>query len=101
MRGEVVHDHDVAGAQGGCEAALDVGSEDRRIHRPVDNEGRARPALAQPGHEGGGLPVTMGHGRDQPRAPLGTAVAPGHSRRTSFTAQLGLTPNIRAAAQRE
>ena len=48
VRGEVVLDHDVAGAQGGCEAALDVGSEDRRIIGRSTTKGALQPVSCSP-----------------------------------------------------
>ena len=62
----------------GCEHLLDIGPEDDAVHGLVDDTGRGDGALAQPSHEGGGFPVPVWHRGDQPLAPPGTAMAPGH-----------------------
>ena len=57
---------------------LDIGTEDRAVHRPVDDEGGGHRIAAQAGQKGGGLPMAMRHPADQPLASPGPPALAGH-----------------------
>ena len=60
--GQIVHDHDVAGAQLGNERLLDIGAKGLAVQRAVEDHGRSEAVVTQPGGEGGGFPMAMRHG---------------------------------------
>ncbi len=62
MSRQVVHDHDVAGAERGREHLLYVGEEGWSVHRPVEHHRRAHAGAAQPGGERGGLLTAVRYG---------------------------------------
>jgi hypothetical protein len=66
--GEIVEDHHVTGPELGDQNLLALQAEDRAGHGSVDHDGRHDAGLAQPGHEGGGAPVALRSGIDQPLA---------------------------------
>ena len=74
VRGEIVHDDDVARPQRRRQAAADVGAEDGAGHRPIDDEGGGEAAGAPCGDERRPLPMAVGHLADQP--PAAAAAAP-------------------------
>lgn len=76
--GEIVHDDDVAGAQGRDQDLLDVDEEGFAVHGAVEDEGRDQAVAAQTGGEGGGLPVSPGLSADQPSAPWRAAPGADH-----------------------
>ena len=49
MGRQIVHDDEVAGHQGGDQAALDIGAEDLPGHGAVDDKGRGHGVGAQTG----------------------------------------------------
>lgn len=65
MAAEVIHDHHVARAERRDENPVDIGLEDRAVHRPVDQHGRLDAGEAQAGDEGGGPPVSVRHAHAQ------------------------------------
>src|ERR1700689_2307104 len=62
MRGQIVRDDDVAWPQLGNERLFDIGEKGLAVHRAVEAHGRRDPVVTQPGGEGGGFPMAMGHG---------------------------------------
>lgn len=61
---EVVHNNDISRHQRRDEDALDIGTEDVTVHRPVEDPGRVDPVVSQRGDKGRGVPVTE---RGRPR----------------------------------
>ena len=55
--GQIVHDHDVAGAQLGNERLLDIGEKGLAVHQAVEDHWRSEAVVTQPGREGGGFPM--------------------------------------------
>ena len=78
VRTEIVHDDDVAVDQRGNQHLLDVGEEQLAIDCAVEHAGGNQAVLAQPGNEGGGVPVPVRYRTNQPFAPFGPAVEPDH-----------------------
>ena len=66
---KIVEDHDIAGPEGGSEELADILSEDRPVHRLIDDEGGDDPVGSEAGDESGDLPMP---GR---RIPLGPFTA--------------------------
>ncbi len=66
MGRQIVHDDDIAGAERRGEALFDPGLEDGAVHGLVDDHGRVDAILAQRGDEGRRLPMSVGHGGDEP-----------------------------------
>ena len=62
VRGQIVHDHDVARPQLGSERLFDIGEKGLTVHRAVEDHGSSDAVGTQPGGEGGGFPMAMGHG---------------------------------------
>jgi len=58
---QVVHDHEVSGAQFGNEHLRDIGLEGIAVEGTIEHEGRNDPVDPQSGDEGGGLPVSVGY----------------------------------------
>lgn len=52
---EVVHDHHVAGGEGGSQDLLDIDEEGLAVDRPVGHEGGVDAVAAQGGDEGQGV----------------------------------------------
>lgn len=61
--GQVVHEHDVAGAKLGCADLLRIGEEGRTIRRAIEQYWRRQAAQPQAGRECGGLPMAVRNGR--------------------------------------
>ena len=78
VRGQVVHDHAVAWIQGRRQELLDIGQEDLAVDRAVEHQRRDHAVAPQAGQEGGGLPVAMRDGAEQPFTPPAAPVAPRH-----------------------
>jgi hypothetical protein len=62
VRRQIVHDDDVAWPQLGNERLFDIGEKGLAVHRAVEDHGRSDSVVTQPGGEGGGFPMAMGHG---------------------------------------
>lgn len=75
---QVVQFDHVATGELGHENAGDVGEERVGIHRPIEHPWRDHAGAAQPGCEGGGLPMTEGDPGAQALAPPAAAMPPGH-----------------------
>lgn len=73
MGSDVVHDDDVAGAQGGRETLFDIGEEGLAVHRAFDNEGSYQFVMAQACDEGDRLPMSMRRVIDQSLAAWATS----------------------------
>lgn len=54
---QIIHDDDIAFVESWCELFLDIGLEDRPVHRGIDDEGGGELAAAQAGDEGLGHPM--------------------------------------------
>ena len=78
MGRQIVHDNGVALSQGGRQALLQPGHEDRAVHRAIDNEGRCDGIIAQSSHKSCRFPVTMRHVADQPPPLFAAAPQPRH-----------------------
>src|SRR5580700_10166504 len=62
MGGQIVHDDDVAWPQLGNERLFDIGEKGLAVHRAVEDHWRSDAVVTQPGSEGSGFPMAMGHG---------------------------------------
>ena len=78
MAGQIVHDDDIARAQGRGEDLFDIGAEDVAVHGAIEDIGGGDAGGAQTGDESGGFPVTVGHRGQQAQASGAPARAPGH-----------------------
>ena len=65
VTGEIVHDHDVASAQGWSEKVFDIGQETRSIHRPIEHAGRGDLIVTQGGNECRCHPMAVRHRSDE------------------------------------
>lgn len=59
VSGQIVHDHDIAGLEGGAQLGLDIGLEDASVHRCIDDEGCGQSVEPQACDEGLGLPMPV------------------------------------------
>ena len=75
---QIVHDDDVAGAEGGRQELLDIGAKAGAVDRPVDDAGRGDAVMAQRRQERHGVPAAMRHLSDQPGAARTAPVAARH-----------------------
>ena len=75
---EIVQHDDVAAAERGSQALLDVGPEDVAIHGAFDHQGRRQLVAAQGRHEGQRLPGSERHAPDHPLAPRASAGEASH-----------------------
>ena len=78
VSGKIIHDDDIARSKRGGQALLDIGAEDRSVHRLVNDEGSGDGMIAQGRDKGGRLPVAVGHFADDALAPMSPAIKPGH-----------------------
>ena len=62
----------------GNERLFDIGEKGLAVHRAVEDHGRSDPVATQPGSEGGGFPMAMGHGGAASLAPVRATVEAGH-----------------------
>jgi len=76
VTGEIVHDHDIASAQGWSEKVFDIGQETRSIHRPIEHAGRGDLIVTQGGNECRCHPMAVRHGRDEPLPTRSTPIEP-------------------------
>jgi hypothetical protein len=77
---EIVHDDDVAFAQGWRELLFDVGAEAFAVDRPVEDTGRGQSVTAQRAEEGQRAPVAVRGVAAQPLAPDAPAAQRRHVR---------------------
>ena len=96
--GQVVQNDDVAFFEGRGELGLDVGVEDRPIHRRVNDPRRGQGAAAQSGDESLGLPMAKGGLGAKALAPVATPPCTGHlrvgSRFVDEDQPMGLGPHL-------
>src|SRR4051794_9252724 len=78
MATEVVHDYDVAAAQGWHEELLDVSAKAGAVDRAVDNAGRRDPVAAQRRQKGQRAPASLRHFGNEAGAAGTSPMAPGH-----------------------
>ena len=98
VTGEVIHDHDIALAQGRGEEMLDIGQEACSIYRPIKDTGRGDLILTKRGNECRCHPVAMWGGSDEALAARSTPKEPHQIRFCSsfidedkiFRVQIGL-----------
>ena len=57
--GQVIHDNDVAGAEGWGQAFFDMGFKYVAVHRAIDDQGRGDLVVAQAGDEVFRFPMPM------------------------------------------
>jgi hypothetical protein len=62
MRGQIVHNDNIAWPQLGNERLFDIAEKGLAAHRTVEDHRRSDPVVTQPGGEGDGFPMAMGHG---------------------------------------
>lgn len=65
---EIVHDHHIAGSQGGDENHFDISPEAVAVDRAVEDPWRIDAIMAQRGEEGHGFPVAVRHLGPEPLA---------------------------------
>ena len=78
LTGEIVHDHDVAVAQGCGEKVLDIGQETRSVHRTIKDTGRGDLIMAQGGDECRRHPMAMRRRRDEALPTRRPSIEPQH-----------------------
>jgi hypothetical protein len=78
VRGQVIHDHDIAAMQTGYQHLFDIGEEGDAGHRPVEHHRRGHALQTQRSGEGGGLPVPVRDGRPAALPALRPATPAGH-----------------------
>ena len=81
MGAQVVHEDDVALAQGRRQDLLDISQERRPIHRAVDDIGRREAIDAERGDKRQRLPVAVRHAGDEALAARRSPIVPDHLRR--------------------
>lgn len=65
VTGEIVHDDDIAPAQGRSEKVFDIGQETRSVHRPIEHAGRGDLIVTQGGNECCCHPMAVRHRCDE------------------------------------
>ena len=78
MGAEIVHDHEIIGAQRRHQNLFDVGEEQLAVDRAVIHARRYQPVIAQAGNEGRCFPMPMRNGRDHALASCSAAKQSGH-----------------------
>ncbi len=78
VRGQIVHDDDVAWPQLENERLFDIGEKGLAVHWTIEDHGRSDPVVKQRGGEGGGFPTAMGHGGAASLAPGRTTLKARH-----------------------
>src|SRR5439155_15962023 len=78
MAAEIVHDDNVAGAEGRYQELFDIGAETGAVDRPVDDARRGDAVVAQRWQKGQRAPTAVRHLGDQPRAAAAAAIAAGY-----------------------
>jgi hypothetical protein len=99
VTGKVIHDDDIAMAQGRGEKVLDIGQETRSVHRTVKDTGCGDLIVAKRGNECCRHPMAMRHRRDEPLPTQSTPIEPRHiglrpsfiNEDKFFRIQIGLT----------
>lgn len=78
MSWEVVHDDGITTTERWREALFYIREESRSVHRSIDHEGSDDAVMAQAGHKGGRLPMSVRNRRDQSLAAQAAASEPHH-----------------------
>src|SRR5215469_1917339 len=78
MTAEIIHDDNVAGAEGRDQELLDIGAKAGAVDRPVDDTGRGDAVVAQCCQKRQRAPAAVWHLGDQPGAAAAAAMAAGH-----------------------
>ncbi len=78
VTGEIVHDHDIAVAQGWDEKVLDIDQEARSIHRPIKYARRSDLIVTQGGNESCRHPMAMRQSRDEAPTTGRPSIEPHH-----------------------
>src|SRR5919107_1911989 len=78
MAAEIVHDHDIAAAQGGHQELLDVSAKAGAVDRAVDNAGRRDPVAAQRRQKGQRAPASLRYFGNEASAAGASSITPGH-----------------------
>ena len=78
VAGQIIHDDDIARAQGRSEDLPNIGAEDVAGQGTIEHVGGGDAGSAQASHQGGGFPVTMQHRGEQTQAAGAPAEPPGH-----------------------
>src|SRR5215218_1625443 len=77
MAGEIVHDDHVAGPELRHEHLVDIGLEGMPVEWTIKHHGSCDPVVAQPRHEGSGLPMAVRDPGSQALALRRPAAQPG------------------------
>ena len=78
LTGEIVHDHDVAVAQGCGEKVLDIGQETRAVHRTIKDTRRGDLIVTQGGDECRRHPMAVRRRRDEALPTRRPSIEPQH-----------------------
>ena len=78
MTAEIVHDDDVAGAEGWRQELFDIGAKAGAVDRPIDDARRGDAVVAQRRQKGQRAPPAVRHLGDEPRAAAAAPVPAGH-----------------------
>jgi len=78
VRGQIVHDDDVARREGRHQHPLDIGQEGGAVHGAVEQHGRGHALEPERADEGGRLPVAVRHRRPAALAARRAAITAGH-----------------------
>jgi hypothetical protein len=75
---EIIHDDNIARAQGGDQELLDIGAKAGAVDWPVDDAGRGDAVVAQRRQKGQRAPAALRHLGDQASAATAAAMPAGH-----------------------
>ncbi len=78
VRGQIVHDDDIAGFQRRRQNLLHIGHEGSAMHGAIEHQGRGHPFQPERADEGGGLPVPVGNRRPAAFAAPRPSITPRH-----------------------
>jgi hypothetical protein len=78
VRAKIIHDHNIAGLEGGGEDLLNIGKEGLAVDWPIQHKGRGDPVTAQRGNKRHRLPVAVRDLGNKPLAAKAPAARAGH-----------------------
>jgi len=78
VAGQIIHDDEIAAAQGRYQKLLDIGEEARPVHRPIEHTGSGDLVVSQGGDECCRLPMAMRHRPNEALTTPCAAIAPRH-----------------------